>query len=237
MDRTYSTDSSGGIDPEKNNDNGRKKPFYRRASVHHFHVMKDQMACCCCVPLGMAYHLIACLDFLFGIFLVVETLEYFEQAQDEYLKIAQPAKSLYYSQLTISLGVAAMAYSLPRVPMYLATLWRRKSYGKLKYYFRTRIFTFIALLLDVAFLFFMVFGNIDELAIEYDSTTSWILMQVGAFALFWLGVDLYWSIAIRTYKDSKKGKQGRQAAQRLSKTLDPNNFLENQTCFNPTMQD
>lgn len=164
------------------------------------------MACCCCVPLGMAYHLIACLDFILGIFLVVEALEYFEQAQDDMIKDAYPAKSSYFTQLYIALAVAAGLYSLPRVPMYLATLWRRKSYGRLKYYFRTRIFTFIALLIDVAVFFFMVFSNIDQLHIEYDSTPGWILFQVGAFALFWLGVDLYWSIAIRTYKDSKKGK-------------------------------
>ena len=80
MDRTYSSDSSGVIDPEAAENASRKKSFYRRVSVHHFHVMKDQMACCCCVPLGMAYHLIACLDFIFGIFLVIEALEYFEQA-------------------------------------------------------------------------------------------------------------------------------------------------------------
>lgn len=97
MDRTYSTDSA---DPEKlldsSSSSSRKKSFYRRVSVHHFHVMKDQMACCCCVPLGMAYHLIAVLDVLLGIFLVVEALEYYEQSLDEYLKDAQPAKSEYY---------------------------------------------------------------------------------------------------------------------------------------------
>lgn len=69
--------------------------------------------------------------------------------------------------------------------------------------------TFIALLLASAILFLFVFQNINQLAIEYDSTTSWILVQVAGLALFWLGTDLYWSIAIRTYKDSKKGKQGR----------------------------
>jgi hypothetical protein len=82
MDRSKSNESYSEVDLEgkKNTEDDRKKSFYRRVSVHHFHVMKDQMVCCCCVPIGMAFHIIACLDLIFGIFLVVETFEYFEQS-------------------------------------------------------------------------------------------------------------------------------------------------------------
>jgi hypothetical protein len=84
----------------------------------------------------------------------------------------------------------------------------------------------------------MIFSNIENLVIEYESDSTWLLFQTASLMLFWLFVDLYWSIAIRTYKDSKKGKQGRDVAKRLSKTLDPNKFIdEYQTSFNPTMQD
>lgn len=56
--------------------------------------------------------------------------------------------------------------------------------------------------------------------------------------LLWLGVDFYWSAAIRIYKDSKKGRQGQQAAEKLYQKVDPNTFLyDNETKFNPTMQE
>jgi hypothetical protein len=86
-----------------------------------------------------------------------------------------PARAAYYTHLFVALGVAAGAYSLPRLPMYLISLWRRKSYGRLKLYFRTRIFTFIALLIDIGWLGYMVYGNLMKLAIEYDSTEGYIL--------------------------------------------------------------
>lgn len=62
--------------------------------------------------------------------------------------------------------------------------------------------------------------------------------MAAATFLLWLAIDLYWSIAIRTYKDSKRGKKGQQAAEKLAKQIDPNHFLyDNETHFNPTMQD
>ena len=63
-------------------------------------------------------------------------------------------------------------------------------------------------------------------------------MMAGSMMLFWLGIDLYWSIAVRSYKDSKKGKQGLDAAKRLSTIIDPKDLLfnkENLAEFNTTM--
>ena len=69
-----------------------------------------------------------------------------------------------------------MCYSAPRVPTYLLTLCRRKSYGRLKVYFRTRIFSMLALLIIQAVLMLLVAGNVEELTYEYQSTDTWILM-------------------------------------------------------------
>jgi hypothetical protein len=65
----------------------RKKSFYRRVSVHHFHVMKDQMACCCCVPLGMAHHIIGCIDIVNFIFEIIQAMEYRAASNDEMIAI------------------------------------------------------------------------------------------------------------------------------------------------------
>jgi len=66
------------------------------------------------------------------------------------------------------------------------------------------------------------------LAEEYDSNRTFIIVLAAGIILIWLGIDLYWSIAVRTYKDSKKGKKGQQAAKRLSKAIDPNDLLLNE---------
>ena len=41
-------------------------------------------------------------------------------------------------------------------------------------------------------------------------TVPQILVPWGVSLLIWLGLDLYWSIAIRIYKDSKKGRRDDQ---------------------------
>ncbi len=43
--------------------------------------------------------------------------------------------------------------------------------------------------------------------------------------LKWLGIDMFWSIAIWTHKDTKKGKKEEVLAKRLSKTIEPNSYL------------
>ena len=172
----------------------RKRSFYRRVSVHHFHVMKDQMACCCCVPLGMAYHIIACLDIIVGIISVVEALEYYTAANEETEVMIDPAKKAFYTYLFYTLSATTIFYSIPRIPTYLFTLRRQKSYARLKVYFRTRILTFLCLLFTMVVLFSIIFMNVGAMAQAYDSPDNWILLQVGAFMIVWLVVDLYYSI-------------------------------------------
>lgn len=171
-----SSNSSGSdFNPHNFNNNGRKRSFYRRVSVHHFHVLKDQMACCCCVPLGMAYHIIASLDVVISIFMVIQALE-FKYAADEDLR-AQNSKSIYdfYQHVYLAFAAIVALYSMPRLPMYLMTLCRAKSYGRLKLYFRTRIVTMLILMVIQFALFLSVVFDSEQLAVDYDSTESWIL--------------------------------------------------------------
>ncbi len=51
---------------------------------------------------------------------------------------------------------SVVLYSVPRIPLYLATICRRKSYSRLKLYFRTRITTFLMLLVVHVALFFSI---------------------------------------------------------------------------------
>lgn len=101
---------------------------------------------------------------------------------------------------------STLFYSIPRLLMYVIVQCKLKSYRRLTFYFRARIVTlFILMLLHILF-FVLVFIDKDELALAYDSSQAFILIESGGAFLLWLGIDLYWSIAIRTYRDSKKGK-------------------------------
>ena len=127
-------------------------------------------------------------------------------------------------------------YSLPRVVMYFFSLCRSMPYSRLTLYFRVRITTFFTLAITLATIFVCVAINADELSKVYESTITMVIVEAGGIALVWLGVDLYWSAAIKIYKDSKRGKQGHHAAETLSSTIDPNNFLlNNETHFNTKM--
>ena len=192
-----------------------KKSLYRRVSVHYFHVMKDQMACCCCVPLGMAFHIIACLDILVGAFLAVQVLENYTAAREDRRALAIEVIANFYNWIAYILAAILVLYTIPRIPMYLMTLCRRKSYGRLKYYFRTRVMTFVAMVTLLAVFMFMLYKNSEDLAVVYYSNATYIMFQAAGIVGFWAGIDLYWSFAIRTYKDSKKGKQGRNVAERM----------------------
>ncbi len=112
----------------------------------------------------------------------------------------------------------------------------------MKLYFRTRVGTLIALGLISVGSFIMVLVNAEALAQKdaYDLTKSYVIMMAAVVFLTWMGIDLYWSIAIRTYKDTKKGKKGEEVAKRLSKTIDPNSFLFDnvkETKYNSNIED
>lgn len=112
----------------------------------------------------------------------------------------------------------------------------------MKLYFRTRVGTLIALGLISIGSFIMVLVNAEALAQKdaYDLTKSYVILMAAVVFLTWMGIDLYWSIAIRTYKDTKKGKKGEEVAKRLSKTIDPNSFLFDnvkETKYNSNIED
>jgi hypothetical protein len=199
------------------------------------------MACCCCVPLGMALHIVAGLDVIFMIFLVIQGFEYMYSLEDQKAKDV-PVIKQHYTMVTVDCFAAVVLYSIPRTIMYFFMLGRQKSYGRMKLYFRTRIGTLVALGLILIGSFIMVLVNAEALADKnaYDLTKTYVILMAAAFSLTWMGVDLYWSIAIRTYKDTKKGKKGEEVAKRLSKTIDPNSFLLDnvkETRYNSNIED
>ena len=153
-----------------------------------------------------------------------------------------PVIKQHYLMVTVDCFAAVVLYSVPRTIMYFFLLGRQKSYGRMKLYFRTRVGTLIALGLILVGSFIMVLVNADDLAKKeaYDLTKTYVIILAAGLSLTWMGVDLYWSIAIRTYKDTKKGKKGEEVAKRLSKTIDPNSFLLDnvkETRYNSNIED
>ena len=153
-----------------------------------------------------------------------------------------PVIKQHYLMVTVDCFAAVVLYSVPRTIMYFFMLGRQKSYGRMKLYVRTRVGTLIALGLILVGSFIVVLVNADDLAKKeaYDLTKTYVIIMAAGLSLTWMGVDLYWSIAIRTYKDTKKGKKGEEVAKRLSKTIDPNSFLLDnvkETRYNSNIED
>jgi hypothetical protein len=176
----------------------------------------------------MAYHIIAGMDIIFMVFLLFQGLEYLYAVDEDERAQPKPMIKTFYYYLLVMCFTSVFLYSVPRTIMYFFTLWRVKSYGRMKIYFRTRVATLIALGLILLTMFVLILINSSELAVEYDSNRTFIIVLAAGMILVWLGIDLYWSIAVRTYKDSKKGKKGLQAAKRLCKQIDPNDLLLNE---------
>lgn len=122
---------------------------------------------------------------------------------------------------------SVILYSLPRTVAYFSTLFRKKSYDRTHLYFRARLYTFIALFLILLGCYIFLVVKSAELAIPYDTFSSTLIVIIAsAFFVIWLGLDVYWTIAIKTYKDNKHSKEQQaldQADQRNS--MDPNQFL------------
>jgi|LauGreDrversion4_2_1035121.scaffolds.fasta_scaffold70481_2 hypothetical protein len=119
--------------------------------------MKDQMSCCCCVPLGMAYHIIACFEIIFMTFLIVQSLEYYYAAEDGEKAKAHHIIKLFYNWIFYMLVASISVYSVPRIFVYLFTICRSKSYSRLQLYFTTRIITFLLLALIHITMFVVLF--------------------------------------------------------------------------------
>ena len=66
-------------------------------------------------------------------------------ADEDPFALNHPEVKSFYNKLFYCLLAALIFYQLPRIPMYLLTLFRKKSYIRLKRYFRTRIGSFILL--------------------------------------------------------------------------------------------
>ncbi len=114
-------------------------------------------------------------------------------ADEDTLAIKYPPVRSYYIKRFYCLLAALILYQLPRLPMYVLTLWRKKSYIRLKRYFRTRIGTFIILFLTQAIFFFTIIGDANELASIYEVEKAWVIVATIGFMFFWLAVDFYWS--------------------------------------------
>jgi small-conductance mechanosensitive channel len=98
-------------------------------------------------------------------------------------------------------------YSIPRTVVYAFTLIRRKSFESVNLYNRTRIITFIIVFLIHLSCFLFCFFKAGALIEEYpDSNTLLILIPFGSVSLVWLILDIYWTIAVRTYTESKSEK-------------------------------
>ncbi len=127
------------------------------------------------------------------------------------------------------LFAAAFLYSLPKIVMYFVTFRgdRATLYDRLRKYFRTRVLCLVLLFLILTVTNILIMVLSDKLASPdaYDVPKHWITTSALVVSFTWVGTDLYWSIVIRQYKDSKKGKKGEQAAKRLSKIIDPENFI------------
>ena len=189
---------------------------------------QDDLSCCCCVPMGMSSHVIAGVDIIFWVFIIIQGFEYL-YAMNDRRAMSIPSIRKFYMVMTGMYFSAATLYSLPKIVMYFITFrgQRNTLYDRLKKYFRTRVFCLVVLFL----ILFAVNICVMVLAVDlanphaYDVSKNWITFFGLLMSFAWIGVDLYWSIVIRTYKDSKKGKSARNAAKRLSKMIDPNENL------------
>ena len=126
--------------------------------------------------------------------------------------------------------------------MYFFMLGRQKSYSRIRLYFRARILTLILLGLLLLASFVLILINAQKLAAKeaYDLTRTYVVLMAFVTFMTWVGIDLYWSIAIRTYKDTKKGKKGEEVAKKLSTSIDPNSFIMDnvkETRYNSSIED
>ncbi len=123
----------------------------------------------------------------------------------------------YYQNYFFCSTAAFIAYGLPRHPMYLLAVWKSRNYTVLKKYFRTRVTTLTmlgvimtALLVSILF---KISDLVDALNIadpENPQTITWLLLINVFIMVLWLSCDLYWTVGIKVYKSSKKGKHEKE---------------------------
>jgi hypothetical protein len=95
-------------------------------------------------------------------------------------------------------------------------------------YFRVRLYTFLILFLIHMGCYIFLIIKSQELTIPYDTFSSTLIIIFASIFFFtWLGVDIYWTIAVKTYKENKHSKEQKaldEAGNRNS--MDPNQFLD-----------
>jgi hypothetical protein len=157
------------------------------------------------------------------IFLITQGFEYLYSIESQDVLVLKQ----HYIMITAVCFASVLLYSVPRTIMYFFMLGREKSYERMTLYFRTRIATLIALCLILCSSFIMIIVNAEALALKdaYDLTKTFVILIAVTVFLTWTGIDLYWSIAIRTYKDTKKGKKAEEIAESLSNTKGANKLL------------
>ena len=97
------------------------------------------------------------------------------------------------------------AYSIPRTVFYFLALGKRKTFQRIQWYFRARIVTFLVLSVILGACYIFCLYKADELVkADQDLNRTLILVVFGTFALIWLTLDIYWSLSLRTYKNSKR---------------------------------
>ena len=197
----------GGNTSFGSNDGGssRKETFYRRQSMHIFILAKDEMLCCCCVPLGMALHIISFFDIIVAIFLIIQGIDFNDKISANPEKPEPEIYRQFYKMISGMCFASMAAYSVPRAVLYLLTLGRTKSFQRIQWYFRARIVTFLVLFIILGSCFLFCFYKADALVkVNPDLNRTLILVVFGSFAFIWLILDIYWSLSLRAYKDSKK---------------------------------
>ena len=195
----------GGNTSFSSSEGGRKESFYKNMSSHIFILAKDEMLCCCCVPLGMALHIIPFFDIIVAIFLVIQGIDFIDKLSANPEK-PEPEIHLQFYKMISGMCFASMAaYSLPRTVLYFLTLGRNKSFKRIQWYFRARIVTFLVLSVILGSCYLFCLYKADELVkADPDLNRTLILVVFGTFALIWLSLDIYWSLSLRTYKNSKR---------------------------------
>ena len=197
----------GGGNSSFSSDGGgsRKETFYRRQSMHIFILAKDEMLCCCCVPLGMALHIIAFFDIIVAIFLIVQGIDFNDKISANPEKPEPEIYKQFYKMIAGMCFGSMAVYSVPRAILYFMTLGHTDSFQRIQWYFRARILTFLVLFTILGSCLLFCFYKADELVkANSDLNRTLILVVFGSFAFIWLILDIYWSLSLRTYKESKR---------------------------------
>jgi hypothetical protein len=129
--------------------------------------------------------------------------------------------------MIVALSICAVIiYSLPRTATYAMNLFRKKSYDRMFIYYRTRLYTLLALFLLHFGCYIFLVAKSNDLIIPYDALSPMLVVILAStFFLTWLIVDIYWTIAIKTYTENKQSKEQKALDEAERNSIDANAFL------------